>query len=273
MIQLYTLGPLDLVDSSDGHQVLSVLAQPKRVGFLSYLALASPRGPHQRDTLLGIFWPDSTEKRARNALNQTAFVLRRALGQKLFKVNGEPRIAIDPEEIWCDVWEFERALESGEKEEALELYRGNFLEGFFLPGCLGFERWVDSERGRLRDLATGAVLSLAKEMELAGNPVGGVGWLRRGRHWAPYDEVVLRRQMELLLALGDRAGAVREYESFSRRLSVDLGLEPSKETKETLTRAANSPGDLAERRFGTGAIFGSRFDHPFSRGPRSRKGA
>ena len=237
MIEFRTLGTLDLLDRTDGHQVLSVLAQPKRVGFLTYLVIASPRGLHQRDTLLGIFWPDSTDKKARNALNQSVFVLRRALGQELFVINGEPGVSVDPDRLWCDVWAFEAALASGEKEEALDLYRGNFLEGFFLPGCLEFERWVDSERSRLRDLATGAVLSLSRDMESAGNPVGAVGWLRRAREWAVYDEVVLIRQVELLLALGDRSGAVREYEAFSRRLSVDLGLEPSEEPRNLIQRA------------------------------------
>lgn len=67
----------------------SVLVQSKRVGFLTYLALASPRGLRQRDTLLAVFWPDSTDKKARNALNQTVFTLRRALGQEFFAIKGD----------------------------------------------------------------------------------------------------------------------------------------------------------------------------------------
>jgi DNA-binding SARP family transcriptional activator len=234
MIGLYTLGAVDLLDRSGGHQVLSVLAQPKRVAFLTYLAVTTPRGLQSRDTLLGVFWPDSSEKKARNALNQTVFVLRRALGQETLAANGESGVGVGPSHLWCDVWEFEQALGAGEKEEALELYKGSFLEGFFLPGCLEFERWADAERSRLRDLATGAVLSLSQEMETAGNPVGAVGWLRRAREWAVYDELILRRQVELLMALGDRSGAIREYESFARRLSVDLGMEPSEDARRLL---------------------------------------
>ena len=241
MIQFHTLGTLDLVDSTDGHHCRSVLAQPKRVGFLAYLAIAFPRGTHQRDSLLGIFWPDSSEKRARNSLNQSVFALRQALGAELFTANGEPGVGLDPDLLWCDVWEFEKALANGEREEALDLYRGNFLEGFYLPGCLDFERWVDSERSRLKDLATGAVLALSQDMEAAGNPVGAVGWLRLARGWAAYDESVLHRQVELLLALGDRSGAVREYESFARRLSVDLGMEPPEEVRDLLNEPAKTP--------------------------------
>jgi hypothetical protein len=60
MIHLQTLGTLDLLDRTDGHQVMSVLVQPKRVGFLTFLALASPRGLRRGMTFptnrLGVPW-------------------------------------------------------------------------------------------------------------------------------------------------------------------------------------------------------------------------
>ena len=43
MIRLRTLGPLDL-RGSDGEELRTILAQPKRVALLAYLALATPRG-------------------------------------------------------------------------------------------------------------------------------------------------------------------------------------------------------------------------------------
>jgi DNA-binding SARP family transcriptional activator len=54
MIELRTLGALELT-STDNSAVGSVLAQPRRAALLSYLALASPRGFHRRDTLFALF--------------------------------------------------------------------------------------------------------------------------------------------------------------------------------------------------------------------------
>jgi DNA-binding SARP family transcriptional activator len=54
MIRLRTLGALDLRDA-DGQELRGVLAQPKRAALLAYLALATPRGYHRRDTLLALF--------------------------------------------------------------------------------------------------------------------------------------------------------------------------------------------------------------------------
>ncbi len=52
VIEFRTLGALDL-RGLDGHQLHSLLAQPKRVALLAYLCVANPGGFHRRDSLLG----------------------------------------------------------------------------------------------------------------------------------------------------------------------------------------------------------------------------
>src|SRR4051812_8544668 len=81
MIELQTLGGLDLRDAK-GRELRAVLRQPKRFALLAYLAVATPRGFHRRDTLLGLFWPELNQKHARNALNQAVHVLRHSLGRE-----------------------------------------------------------------------------------------------------------------------------------------------------------------------------------------------
>ncbi|HVD33509.1 MAG TPA: hypothetical protein VNC19_08030, partial [Gemmatimonadales bacterium] len=66
MIQFHTLGRLDL-RGPDGVELRSVLQQPKRLGLLAYLAVATPRRFHRRDTLLGLFWPELDQEHARAA--------------------------------------------------------------------------------------------------------------------------------------------------------------------------------------------------------------
>ena len=79
VIRLLTLGPLEL-RGSGGQELRTILAQPKRVALLAYLALATPRGTHRRDTLLPLFWPEDDTEHARNSLSQSVHVLRRSLG-------------------------------------------------------------------------------------------------------------------------------------------------------------------------------------------------
>ncbi|MFL5615768.1 MAG: hypothetical protein ACJ796_19035 [Gemmatimonadaceae bacterium] len=53
MIRLQVLGPIELHDP-EGRELRQVLAQPKRLGLLAYLAASQPFGFHRRDQLL--FW-------------------------------------------------------------------------------------------------------------------------------------------------------------------------------------------------------------------------
>jgi serine/threonine-protein kinase len=74
MVEFRLLGSVDL-KGSDGQALRSVLAQPKRVALLAYLAVARPNGYHRRDKLLGLFWPESDQEHGRAALRKALYFL------------------------------------------------------------------------------------------------------------------------------------------------------------------------------------------------------
>ena len=80
VVEFRILGTLKLIGGG-GHELHSVLAQPKRVALLAYLAAASPRRFHRRDSLVALFWPDLDQEHARAALRQSLHILRRSLGE------------------------------------------------------------------------------------------------------------------------------------------------------------------------------------------------
>src|SRR5687768_17252806 len=94
MIALQTLGAVDL--RNDGKEVSTVLAQPKRLALLAFLATARPRGFVSRDSLLALFWPESDEERARNSLRQALHHLRRSLGDASIVGRGDREVGVDP---------------------------------------------------------------------------------------------------------------------------------------------------------------------------------
>lgn len=249
VISFRTLGTLELRDS-DGSELSRVLAQPKRLALLAYLAAATPRGFHRRDSILGIFWPELDQERARGALGQAVHFLRRALGPETLVNRGGQEMGLDPQRIWCDVPAFEEALQAGRTDEALELYRGDLLSGFFIDGAPEFETWVELERARLRTLALDAALARADELESQGQAAGAARTLRRALTIAPENEQVVRRLLRVLDATGDRAGAIRAYEGFARRLERELDVEPAPETTALLERirSRDQPREIAQRR-------------------------
>src|SRR5213592_3116611 len=132
MIELRLLGTLDL-KGTDGHAVHSILAQPKRLALLAYLALHTDHGA-RRDTVVALFWPDLDTAHARGALRQSLRFLRRELGDGVLNGQSDEAIAFEPKAVWCDVAAFEQACKRGQAVQALQLYRGEFLEGCFVSG-------------------------------------------------------------------------------------------------------------------------------------------
>jgi DNA-binding SARP family transcriptional activator len=235
---LRTLGTAEL-RGPDGRSVRSLLAQPKRFALLAYLAIAQPRGFHRRDKLLALFWPDADTEHARTSLRKAVHVIRRALTEDSILARGDEELGIHPERLRVDVAAFESLGSEGRLAEALDYYRGDLLPAFFIQGAHGFEEWLDLERGRLRQRAAELARTLAEEYEGKQQLTLAVSFARRAFELSSSDERAVRRLIELLDGLGDRAGAVHAYEEFARRLAVDLEIEPSAETRALVERVRN----------------------------------
>ena len=245
MIEFRTLGAIDL-KSVDGTSIQSVLAQPKRLALLAYIATARPSEPRRRDTLLGIFWPELDQTRARAALRQALHHLRRSLGVGIFEIRGNEEICLAERSLRCDAVAFEAALEADETVWALEMYGGDFLPGLNISGAPEFEKWVDAERSRLRERASRAAWRLAEAESERGDRIAAARWARFAAATTPLDESALRRLLTVLDASEDPTGAVVAYEEFAHRIARDLDLQPSEETRD-LVAAIRARSDPAYR--------------------------
>lgn len=244
-IKLELLGSLSLQAHSSDLLPPAAL-QPKRLALLSYLAIARPRGLHTRDKLIGLFWPELDQERARAALSQTLYVLRGALGNAVFRSRGNDEIGLAPGAVWCDVVAFEEAVANDQPVRALELYRGDLLDGFYVSGAPDFEHWLDGERMRLRQSAQQAAWSLSKAADDADDPALALTWARRAHAFAPQDEAGLRRLMGALDSAGDVAGALQLYDEFEVRLRAEYDAEPSAPTR-TVAQFLRKKGPVAPR--------------------------
>ena len=234
MIHLHTLGVVDL-RGPDGEELRGVLQQPKRLGLLAYLAVAWPHRFHRRDSLLALFWPELDQEHARAALRRALYFLRSELGSEVLAGRGDEEIGVAEQELWCDAAAMEKALDAGEPEKGLELYRGVLLDGLYVTGAAPeFEDWLDRERRRLQTRAAKAARSVAQRAEAEGRVLDAAGFARRALELNPDDEADLQRLVSLLDRSGDRSGAIRAYELFARRMAQEYELDPSSETRALL---------------------------------------
>src|SRR5690349_15880824 len=125
MLRLRTFGGLS-VEGATGP--LGGAAIPRQgLALLALLAGAGERGL-SRDKLLAVMWPESDAERARHALNQALYVLRRTLREDEL-VLGTGELRLNPERISSDIAELESAFEAGAFDRADALYAGPFLDG------------------------------------------------------------------------------------------------------------------------------------------------
>lgn len=156
--RLKLLGPWDL-RGPDGAAVRSLLAQPKRLCLLAYLALGAE--PVSRARVLALFWPESDEERARNALNQAVHYLRRSLTKDVVRsVEGE-RLWVPRESVWFDARE---ALEGrsplvdpDEERSVTGPDEWEFFDGWNAEDSQPLQEWLDSVRRDVRLLARAPV--------------------------------------------------------------------------------------------------------------------
>jgi DNA-binding SARP family transcriptional activator len=236
MIELRMLGQLDL-RGADGQERSDVLVQPKRFALLAYLAVAGG-GFVRRDTLLAVFWPDLDQAHARDALKQALSHLRRGLvsDDPVIVSRGAEELSVNPRVLWCDVTAFIDAVNAGHRDTALELYRGPLLDGFFANGSPEFDDWLSRERHRLRSMAGKSAQQLAQQAEDAGDLARALQLAERAAELSDLDERLLRQRVQLFNRAGDRAGAIRTYDDFARRLWAEHGAEPSAESHDLVER-------------------------------------
>lgn len=205
-LTLRTLGEAGLYA---GDAAAPILGPGKPFALLVYLAL-TPGRRSSREFLLDLLWADLDPERARRALRQTLFHLRRLLGEETLSGTEELTLhgAID-----SDRDGFLGDLERGEVEAALFRYHGAFLPTFGVPGGAAFEHWADLERDRLQTAFLRSADILVRRMLNESRFRDGQRLARRTRDLVPQRESAWRLVLEAAIAGSDFVGAAVEAEA------------------------------------------------------------
>ena len=200
--------------------------------------LAGRGGRVTRDQLLAFFWPDLDRTAAQQSLRTTLHGLRKALGDALLiedsTVALAPEVAVNSRQLEAGLARARRAgpaPDAAALSAALELYQGDFLEGFNLPDSAAFEDWTAAERERLQRLAVGGLAALAGLQAAEGQYQAALATLERALAFDPLQEDLQREALRLHYLAGDRAGAIRRYAHLRQLLDEEMGVLPMAETR------------------------------------------
>lgn len=243
-LQVRLLGGFEASLESGGKLVLK---SRKTQALLALLAL-SPGTAVSREKLTGLFWSDRGDEQARGSLRQALAELRRGLGaqEAAYLKTERDTVTLGPETTVCDALELRRLAGNGGAEgleRVTDLYRGDLLDGMAI-GDPGFEEWVTVERARYRELAQDGMRKLLEQQTRAGDLDKAVLTARKLLSLDPVQETAHRTLMHLYDRQGDRAMALKQYQSCREVLRAELGVEPEAET-ERLREEIRHGGDVS----------------------------
>jgi len=222
-------------------QPLPLPATRKSQSLLAYLITYRHR-PHTRERLADLFWPDRLRDKALHNLSTALWHIRRVLPPGDYILADAQTLQFNPvSDYWLDVALFERMtneamtksqmgkdighwdLVIGHLRNAVELYRGDFLEGFY-------EDWCLDERYRLEGLYLEALERLVAAYEALNRPEEALRYAELLLMRDPLREDVHRTAIRLHVRLGNQVGAVRQAWWCRAVLRTELGIEPDPET-------------------------------------------
>jgi WD40 repeat protein/DNA-binding SARP family transcriptional activator len=271
---LHLLGPAVLHDVGSPAQRG---ASRKALALLAYLAGHSQ--PLARQHLAELLWAEKSEARGRRNLSRELSEIGAALPDLLIADFDAVRLSPD---VWVDTAAFQELvdeptraaravghpgvpgrvgnatapaapaeLDPARLAKAIELYRGEFMAGFYLDGCPEFESWLVRERERWRRQATEVLERLIAHAVRSDANELGQRYARRWLELEPWQEDAHRSLMLLLARNGRRAEALAQYEICRRLLADEFGVDPGTKTVALaerirtgrLDREARRPGD------------------------------
>jgi DNA-binding SARP family transcriptional activator len=240
-LQICALGVLQI--RADGQPQLT-RANQMAVRILKYFLTFSQR-PISADELLEAFWPESVPgSRSRHRLTAQISKLRGLLGSdRILVCCPSQGYQLIPGSDWSyDVSDFERLVAEARTHwqrgntdlaearylRAEQLYRGDFLEDD------RYEEFIQTRREELRARYEASLELLADRAVQRGRYQDALDRYRILVSGEMLRESVLEKLLRCLAALGDRAAAHQELESFCRRVQEHTGLPAEASTRSLL---------------------------------------
>lgn len=222
----------------------------KERALLAYLVVEANQ-QHSREKLAELLWPGRPENTARTNLRQALSGVRKSIGDR---ESGSPFLEISDAAIqfrrspdsWLDADAFrfnliasrehthprgKACLECAQRlETAVELYKGEFMQEFFLPDCQALQEWILLSREQHHRMLVTALQELSETYQNLGDYETAQRYAWRMVNVAPIEESGHRQLMYLLAMSGRRSAALAQYQTLRRILYEELNVDPSQES-------------------------------------------
>jgi len=194
-----------------------------------------------KEQITAALWPDLSPAKATSNFHINLYRARRAIFPGVFMLE-QGQYKINPDlNIWFDVVEFESLLNRAEDlprgskakaanlEQAVELYRGPFMEEFY-------GEWTEMRRRELENKYLKTLSLLANLNGDRGKHDKAIALLEKLIAIDPYHDEVYCQLMEWHLATGDKVSALRIYKRYLDTVTSELEFDPPAQIRELRKR-------------------------------------
>ena len=205
----------------------------KHLALLVYLALEQRR-THRRDRLAELLWPKADTSEARHSLATALSILRPRLGVKTLETTRD-LVSLQSERLSLDIDRLvAKDVLGTEYTDHLEV--AAFLDGFDISDAPEFALWKDRQQARLLPLIKDALLVLIDRCRRTGQSRQAEQLADRMLALDELSEEAVRAKMEARALAGDRLSALKLFEEWKSKVSMELQARPSLHIEQMATR-------------------------------------
>ena len=225
----------------------------KDIGVIAVVAM-SKNYSCSRSRITDMLWSDRCDGQARASLRHSLWLLKKVFNKSsadLLQIDRK-RVCLNPELCSIDVGDFLKLSESSRRvdlEQAISIYRGEFLEGLVIRDIV-WDEWLGIERERLK-LKYAESLSTLSEHYLAEQDVKNL--IHTGRRLIDHDHLCEEGHRALMggyTLAHQKSLALKQYERYRETIQAELNSNPEPEIQELYERIKNgeiflNPGTIA----------------------------
>lgn len=238
----------------------SVTIEKKKVAFpfkkaeaLFYYLIVKEKAT--RDELVNLFWGEIKEDTAKKNLRHAMYKIRKAFGMDIIISPQKSTVIINSEiNIDSDI----NIFKSENTQMAIEVYRGEFLQGFNVKDGEKFEEWVFIKREQLKQEYINKLYTLIYSNEKSEGLRLVEKYLRLIINTDIYDEKAYRLLMNNLAEQGSYNKIIETYNKMESTLQKDLDVSPTHESIELYTSLLEKRKGKSEKKKNTEAVFFGR---------------
>lgn len=196
-----------------------------KIGALLYYLIL--RGEASREEVATLLWGNKNSEKARKNLRNTIYQTNRELGIEAIISPNRSMLAMNPDiDTSCDVQSF-----LSDPLRHLHLFKGKFLENFYIKNCPEFDLWTEKIRSRLEKTYLQACQQLLDKQEHLSDLEGAENLILRMISMDEFNEDHYLSLMKLYLEEGQTRKIIETYHRLAQLLDRELGIGPGEAIK------------------------------------------